>query len=158
MKNVMLLLLLTGCGMVVVLPNNSNDLFEKNKHLLGTSNNQVFIETTAVDIAKLDFDEIYLFANWCPYCYSYLKDFHIDTERRILLVSTNYDIPYLNKHFPSVDTFYILSNSRYGSNESDKILLFTSELLKSDTNLVNGVPQRFYRNNDTIMRMISQSR
>jgi hypothetical protein len=155
MRSIILFLLFAGCGSVMILPrNNNDDLFNKNGHLLTSSNsNQYFVEITASEIHNLKFDEIYLFANWCPHCIVFLSEFHQDNLHKILLVSTNYDIPYLNKHFPDIDTFYILSNSKYGSVESDKIISFTTELLNTSNYIVDGVPQRFKRVGDSIYRV-----
>ena len=154
MKKLILLLFLTGCGMIVILPNNKNDdLYAKNKELIEQSNKPKYIEVTAAEIVRMAFDEIYLFANWCPHCMFFLKNYVEDNSYKLLFVSSNYDLPYNSKHFQNIDTIYVLSNVKYGSVESEKILAFTSELLNQDTILINGVPQRFTRKNDRIVRL-----
>lgn len=154
MKKLLLLLLLSGCGMIVILPNNKNDdLYAKNKELLDQTDKPKFIEITASALDTMQFDEIYLFANWCPHCMVYLKNYVIDKSYKSLFVSSNYDLPYNSKHFGNIDTIYVLSNAHYGSVESEKILTFTSELLHQDTALINGVPQRFKRENGRIVRV-----
>lgn len=156
MKKIFLLLFLTGCGMIVILPNNKNDdLYSKNKELVNKANKPKFIEIAADEIVKKEFDEIYLFANWCPYCMTYLKNYKEKESYKILLVSSNYDIPYISEHFPNLDTIYLLSNAIYGSIESEKILTFTSKLLNQDSALISGVPQRFTRENGKIVRLIT---
>ena len=154
MKKLILLLFLTGCGMIVILPNNKNDdLYAKNKELLDQTDKPKYIEITASEIAAMEFDELYLFANWCPHCMVFLKNYVEDKSHKLLFVSSNYDLPYNSKHFQHIDTIYVLSNAQYGSVESEKILAFTSELLHQDTALINGVPQRFTRENGRMIRL-----
>ena len=57
MKKLLLLLFLTGCGMIVILPNNKNDdLYAKNKELLGQTDKPRFIEITASTLDTMEFD------------------------------------------------------------------------------------------------------
>ncbi|MDY0344179.1 MAG: hypothetical protein RBR28_11445, partial [Lentimicrobium sp.] len=120
--------------------------------LLNLTNKPKYIEITASEIVTMEFDELYLFANWCPHCMVFLKNYVEDRSYKMLFVSSNYDLPYNSKHFGNLDTIYVLSNAQYGSVESEKILVFTAELLDQDSALINGVPQQFTREDGRIVR------
>lgn len=142
-------LIFAGCITIVIPPmHTTSDLYERNMAQLKEKHPIVFIEITGDEVLKMNNPDIYLFSNWCSGVCYYLKHLTPETKGNVMYISGNYDIPFIVKNFKALDTVYILSNSAYGSIESEKILKFTSEITNTECT-ITGVPQKFVRNDST---------
>jgi hypothetical protein len=97
-------------------------------------------------------DGVCLFGAWCPGSLHRLRLEDKSKPSNILFVSSNYDLKSMDKLFKgNLDTIYILSNARYGSDESLKIKQFVSEIICGE-NKMTGVPQEFVKANSCYIR------
>jgi len=138
--------LLAGC--IILAPVRGNtDGFESFSET-NLASNISFVEIDLDNLLQHDFEDIYLFATWCPACIVHLRTIPSKTtksESKAVYVSTNYYIKSIEKFAAGkLDTVFILSNKEYGSIESDKIIKFTSEVLNKEAEST-GLPQVFSR-------------
>lgn len=111
-----------------------------------------FIEITSDEVMAMKPEGVCLFATWCPGSIYRLRKEDKDMPSNTLFISSNYDLKSMDRLFRNnLDTIYILSNVRYGSNESLKIKQFVSELL-CNVNTVTGVPQEFVKSDSCFVR------
>lgn len=144
---------MTSC--IIMAPRRgADDMFSKTE--LSSQNYKIrFIEITADEIPEKGKDQIYLFASWCPYCLSHLKQVKQVEVSETIYVSSNYDFQSMDRLFSNnIDTIYILSNSHYGSIETLKIKQFASEILGEESE-ISGVPQHFIKEDERYIRLIS---
>lgn len=97
-----------------------------------------------VDMTQQGEGMLYIWAPWCAPCmgtlkYHFKKEF--ETEGKLVLVSSNYDIPNIVKFLGSqIDTAYVLSAITYGRNETDKLKGISGMLIGQE---LNYVPQMY---------------
>ncbi|HAH56607.1 MAG TPA: hypothetical protein DCL86_00510 [Bacteroidales bacterium] len=148
----LLILLVSGCISIIKAPKR----FDTDCYGHWSENNAEysikFIEITSDEVMRMNPDGVCLFGAWCPGSIHRLRLEDKSKPSNILFVSSNYDLKSMDKLFKSnLNTIYILSNARYGSDESLKIKQFVSELICGE-NRVTGVPQEFTRGDSCFVR------
>lgn len=153
------MLTLCSCVSITIAPSRMADdgsaLYESIENgVLYQSNDLVILEIIAEELGNITQQSegmLYIWAPWSGPCFGTLKDHFkksFGSGGRLVLVSTNYDLPNIVKLLEGqIDTAYVLSSTTYGRNETDKLKGISSMLISKE---LNYVPQMYVFNHGDI--------
>lgn len=143
----------TACHIVYLPSKGKDDLYTQYSQDTHKEYRITFIETTADEMLASRYNHLYLFAEWCPGCYLHMHDLTKgNSTNDTAYISCNYNLAFMDKHFKGIDTVYILSNKAYGPNEYEKVKIFSSSIMKSNTSAAE-LPQKFKRLENRFVRV-----